>query len=234
MFYFFTWVSELPITKLPMAGAYRKSQLKDEQRDVLRDDGWPEVMIDDLFELLDHYFEEEQDGGNPAQDLLTLGFAEYMAALDKELHDNLLLGSVEDGGLFHLSDPKESIDPDREEDAEVFNERYERFINDLALRYDDITNNLSGGQLMQLQRWRQSLNLVYKSPLELCTGLLEKRDRKSFDRLDCASEVAFDNLCLTDPSLAEWYLEDSCGTLHQLDQSVVYAGLSLMSVALAL
>jgi hypothetical protein len=57
----FTWLSELPVTELPLSGQYRKSHLGDEHReDLTTRAGWPVQMVDDLFELLGRYFRAEE------------------------------------------------------------------------------------------------------------------------------------------------------------------------------
>ena len=57
----FTWMSELPVTELPLSGQYRKSHLAEEQRDdLVQRAGWPNQMVDDLFDVLGRYFLSEE------------------------------------------------------------------------------------------------------------------------------------------------------------------------------
>ena len=57
----FTWLSELPVTELPLSGQYRKSHLAEEQREDLTERaGWPNQMVDDLFMVLGRYFTSEE------------------------------------------------------------------------------------------------------------------------------------------------------------------------------
>jgi hypothetical protein len=48
-------------------------------------------MGDDLFALLERYFESDEEGGNPAQDLLIVGFSSYMNKLKTRILTNFLL-----------------------------------------------------------------------------------------------------------------------------------------------
>merc|ERR1719428_2752984 len=106
----------------------------------------------------------------------------------------------------------QSIGPENETNAEIFNARYDTFINNLASKYNYITNRISGGQLKQLERWRQSLNLPWKAPSELCINVLEQKDHNAFDRLDCLSVVDIETLCLTKKEEVEMYAEGLCGS----------------------
>jgi len=211
MWALFTWLSTLPVTELPLSGQYRKSHIQgDEHRNELLESGWPGQMIDDLFEVLGEYFKDVDEGGNAVQDLLMVGFDEYMDILNEEIHKKLLLASTADGGLFDLSDPASSISP--ASDPEAFEERYERFVSALEERYEGVTATKSGGAIGQLQRWRQSLNLPWRTNMEICTHLL-RTDLDSFRRLDCATneDVDIRTLCATDNAAVEAYQGGACG-----------------------
>lgn len=57
----FTWLSELPVTELPLSGQYRKSHLGEEQREDLTERaGWPDQMVDDIFLVLGRYFRSQE------------------------------------------------------------------------------------------------------------------------------------------------------------------------------
>lgn len=226
----FTWLSELPVTMLPLSGQYRRSHLMDDQAEVLRNASWPQVMVDDLFDVLGRYFRDEDEGGNPAQDLLLVGFDDYMDALDEELHDKLLLADVNDGGLFDLNDPSRSVDPAT--DAATFDERYERFINAVEAAYDAITTETSGHRMGQLQRWRSSLNLPWRSDEELCVRLLEIGDFDHFDALDCASIVDLEELCQTHEERAEEYKPETCSAFNDNAIVAVIAVSSVLGAAI--
>ena len=174
--------------------------------------GWPEQMVDDIFNLLAKYYLSEEEGGNPVQDLLMLGFPDYMGALNDELHTNFL-GVSKDatGGLFDRSDPSASTDPVR--DAAAFDDAFNTFVDNLESRYNAISDNISGGQLGQLQRWRQSLNLPWRTNEELCTAALSS-DVASFRRLQCPSVVDLATLCQTQPKDVANYDENVCATIY--------------------
>jgi serine/threonine protein kinase len=231
----FAWLSELPVTMLPLSGQYRKSHLNEQGREeFLKDSAWPKQMVDDLFALLGEYFASEDEGGNPAQDLLLLGYSEYMGALDEELHDKFLGVKLDaEGGLFDRKRPEMSIDPKK--DADVFNQAYDRFVDALEERYKSISDSMGGGHLAQLQRWRQSLDLPWITNLELCTRVLSI-DVEAFLRLGCDGVVDFENLCQTnfeavanyDPILCSQYY----GTRNQI-LILVCSVLSLLLVCTA-
>jgi len=88
----FTWFAGLDVTELPLAGQYRRSHLTDEARErLVMNSGFPPTMADDLLQVLRQYFaEEETEKGNPVQDLLLIGFSEYMGELQNELYTNFL------------------------------------------------------------------------------------------------------------------------------------------------
>jgi len=204
----FTWLSELPATQLPLSGQYRKSHLNEESKDELLQEGWPNQAVDDLFDVLGAYFKSEDEGGNPVQDLLMLGFSEYMAVLDEELHNKLFgvkVGSPA-GGFFDSTDPSQSINP--EEDVEIFDKAYDDFVNILEERWLLISQSMSGGVLGQLQRWRQSLSLPWKTDVELCTAAID--NIKAFRNLGCETVVNFETLCQTQPEAVAQYDNSLC------------------------
>ena len=213
MWNMFTWLSELPVTELPLSGQYRKSHLGEEHREnLINNAGWPEQMVDDIFDVLGEYFLSEEEGGNPVQDLLMLGFPDYMGALNEELHDKFL-GVSKDatGGLFNRADPSKSISPDR--DAAAFDDAFNTFVDNLESRYNAISDNISGGPLGQLQRWRQSLNLPWRTDKELCTAALST-NVASFRRLQCPSVVDLAALCQTQPEDVAKFDENVCTTIY--------------------
>ena len=230
----FAWLSELPVTALPLSGQYRKSQLNSEAREeLLREGDWPEQMVDDLFALLGEYFRNQEEGGNPVQDLLMLGFPEYMGALDDELHNKLLGVHVDsDGGFFNKQDPSMSIDP--VVDATIFDKAYSAFLDALEERYNLISTSVSGGPLAQLQRWRQSLNLAWINDVDLCSAAISI-DANAFRRLGCDTIVNFENLCQTqfhdvfqyDPELCSQYYGDTGVWTKVLVPSIVVTFLFL-------
>ena len=169
----FVWLSQLPTPKLPLSGSYRKSHLDPSHADVLREEGWPEVMILDLFDVLSSYF----NSPNPAQDLFVKGFSEYMSAFDEEIHENFLL---QDLGVDVSSN--------------AFDAKYNSFVATLEERYDAISKKQTGGELGQLMQWRESLNMQWKSIDELCSELID-RDLSRFESIGCASAVALGTFC---------------------------------------
>ena len=71
------WFSQLSPDLVPLAGLYRKSQLKPEATAALAEIWNSTVMAEDLNKVLSRYFREPEDGGNPTQDLFIVGFADY-------------------------------------------------------------------------------------------------------------------------------------------------------------
>jgi hypothetical protein len=150
---FFGWFSSLPVTVLPLSGQYRRSHLDEAQREVLSDGGWPAEMIDDLFDVLNFYFaDDETEGGNPVQDLLIIGFSEYMARLANRLFDEFILH------------PDSLYAPVRNPD--LFDDRFDAFVAALTEDYEEVTDKY--GKLEQLARWRASLDLQLIAPQTLC------------------------------------------------------------------
>eukprot|EP00584_Thalassiosira_punctigera_P003619 CAMPEP_0172534374 /NCGR_PEP_ID=MMETSP1067-20121228/6761_1 /TAXON_ID=265564 ORGANISM="Thalassiosira punctigera, Strain Tpunct2005C2" /NCGR_SAMPLE_ID=MMETSP1067 /ASSEMBLY_ACC=CAM_ASM_000444 /LENGTH=1089 /DNA_ID=CAMNT_0013319153 /DNA_START=394 /DNA_END=3663 /DNA_ORIENTATION=+ len=204
----FTWLSTLPVGEVPLAGVYRKSQLTEEAMEHLAKAWNNTVMAQDLHDVLDEYFRSEEDGGNTVQDLFIIGFAEYNEALDTELHKNLILEDVKEGGLFNMTDPSESINPVK--NKVEFEERYNRFIANLAMRYDDVHAMQDGGALNQLSLWRGALNIhPTKSKEQICQELLAT-DHKSFNKLECINVVVLKDLCQSQKEDVEEYAPDTC------------------------
>lgn len=205
----FAWFAELPATKLPLSGHYRKSHLSDKTRDQLvGEEGWPNQMVDDLFELLGKYFKSEDDGGKSVQDLLVIGFHEYMGALDEELHANLFGVTVDsDGGIFDKTDPSMSLDPNK--DSVLFDNAVDQFLEALVQRYDAISRSLPGGALGELQRWRKSLNLPIWTDSELCSIAISL-DASAFRNLGCVSVVNMILLCQAQPEDVTKYDPEIC------------------------
>lgn len=204
----FTWLSTLPVGQVPLAGVYRKSHLTDEAIDDLSKLWNNTVMAEDLHDVLDEYFKSEEEGGNVVQDLFIIGFDDYNDALDTELHTNLILQNVTLGGLFDMDDPSKSLDPVK--DKAEFDVRYDRFITDLAKRYDDVHKMHDGGALQQLSLWRGALDInPTKSKDEICQDLLAS-DHTAFDKLDCTHVVTLKDLCQSQKSDVEEYAPDTC------------------------
>ena len=198
----FTWFATLPVGEVPLAGTYRKSQLEPEAIDALAEKWNNRVMADDLSVVLQEYFKDKDEGGNPVQDLFIIGFPDYNEALDTELHKRLLLADISDGGLFNKSDPSKSLDPVTDKDE--FDTLYNGFIKDLEKRYETVHAKY-GGALSQLSLWRGALGVTpVKSKDDLCADLLAS-DVASFDRLDCINQVSLEALCQGHESEVEDY-----------------------------
>mmetsp|Transcript_1938 Transcript_1938/g.3691 ORF Transcript_1938/g.3691 Transcript_1938/m.3691 type:complete len:1102 (-) Transcript_1938:147-3452(-) len=204
----FTWLSTLPVGEVPLAGTYRKSQLTDEAIDELAEQWNNTVMAQDLHDVLDEYFKSEEEGGNVVQDLFIIGFSQYNTELDLELHKNLILQDIEKGGLFNMKDASRSIDPVR--NKKDFDERYNRFIESLVQRFDDVHEMQDGGALHQLQLWRGALDISpTKSKDEICQDLLAT-DHAGFNKLGCINVVDLKDLCQSQKSDVEEYAPDTC------------------------
>jgi len=205
----FAWFSELPVGEIPLAGTYRRSQLTESALDALIEQWNNTILAEDLHAVLNEYFKEEGDGGNPVQDLFIVGFTDYNKALNTELHDNLVLADMADGGLFNMADPANSVSVG----SDLFEERYARFVKDLAKRYDDVNANMDGGALQQLFLWRGALNLkptINKD--EICANLLALRDFTSFDKLECNKQIVLRDLCQSQKEDVEAYMPGECAT----------------------
>ena len=206
----FTWLAELPVGEIPLSGVYRKSHLTDEAVQMLAEQWNNTVMAEDLHDVLVEYFKSEEEGGNTVQDLFIVGFGDYNDALDMELHQNLILADIEDGGLLNMANPKESMNS--ESNKEEFDKRYERFVGALDSRYDEVNNKADGGALRQLYLWRGALDLSpKKSEAEICQDLLAV-DNTAFDDLDCLSVVKLEDLCQSQKSDVEEYAPGTCNT----------------------
>lgn len=152
MFDLMAWFASLPIDVLPLTGIYRTSQLSEPSKERLVSSGWPQVMVDDLFDILRFYFlDDESEGGNAVKDLLIPGFSDYMSALHEELYDRFLLNlTVSFGNLS----------------AAQFDASFHAFAARLAERYSGI--NTRYGKLGQLERWRKAMNMPSLSRAQLC------------------------------------------------------------------
>lgn len=146
------------------------------------------------------------------QDLLMLGFPEYMDALDEELHHKFLGVSKDStGGVFNREDPHQSVDPYL--DQESYNKAYADFVDALEDRYNAISASMSGGRMGQLQRWRSSLNLPLRTDEELCIAVLSSNNREAFLALKCVSRVSFESLCHSQPEVVANFDEKICGSM---------------------
>jgi hypothetical protein len=146
------------------------------------------------------------------QDLLMLGFPEYMDALDEELHDKFL-GVLKDstGGLFNREDPHDSVDPYL--DQVIYDKAFNDFVHSLDERYSAISASMSGGRIAQLQRWRSSLDLAWRTDEDLCVAALRSNKTDAFIGLECVSVVSFEALCQTQPETVELYDPNLCDSL---------------------
>eukprot|EP01147_Barroeca_monosierra_P005467 gene5467-7168_t len=148
----FGWLSTLPVTRLPLSGQYRQSHLTDQEKQNLLLERWPSVMVGDLFDVLQFYFDEN---GNQAEDLIMLGYSEYFGALGRHIYSEFLL----DEEYFFASDTKRSTE---------FDSRYSLFVEATLREYGDITAKY--GRIQQVIRWRSSLDLQSISVAELCSA----------------------------------------------------------------
>eukprot|EP00730_Choanoeca_flexa_P017682 TRINITY_DN8547_c0_g1_i2.p1 TRINITY_DN8547_c0_g1~~TRINITY_DN8547_c0_g1_i2.p1 ORF type:complete len:1147 (+),score=180.38 TRINITY_DN8547_c0_g1_i2:51-3491(+) len=142
---FFGWLSSLPVDILPLSGQYRRSQLETGAKTRLLASGWPEVVVNDLFKVLDFNFQDEEAAGNPAQDLLMLGFSDYMQELKQHIFDDYLLSSDRSGTSM--------------QDA----------IQNTIDAYNRVT--VGYGHVQQVERWRSSLNLAPKDRDAICEAI---------------------------------------------------------------
>ncbi|CAK0903916.1 unnamed protein product [Prorocentrum cordatum] len=157
MFHFFEWLANLPPSSVPLSGAYRRSQATQEAMTEMIEHGMPEQVASDLIELLQFLFrDDETEGANNVQDLLILGFAEYMRAFGTRIYDELLLQPEVFNGLLS---------------EEEFENRYAATISTLEGDYEEINSEF--GKVAQLQRWRTSLGLIELSDQELCGRFVE-------------------------------------------------------------
>mmetsp|Transcript_29112 Transcript_29112/g.58129 ORF Transcript_29112/g.58129 Transcript_29112/m.58129 type:complete len:1070 (-) Transcript_29112:185-3394(-) len=206
----FTWLAELPVGNIPLSGVYRRSQLTDEATQELAEMLNNTVMADDLHDVLVHYFKNDDEGGNQVQDLFIIGFDDYNDALDTELHQNLIMADINDGGLFDMANPRNSINSVTNK-AE-FDYRYNRFVEALARRYQEVNAKADGGALHQLYLWRGALDLrPAKTEFEICQDLLAT-DVESFDNLNCLNVVQLETLCQSQRSDVEEYAPGTCKT----------------------
>jgi len=170
MFDLMAWFASLPIDVLPLTGIYRSSHMREPSKERLLSSGWPQTMVDDLFDILGFYFlDDETEGGNAVKDLLIPGFSEYMGALDEELYDHFLLNlTVSFGGISSAH----------------FDVCFHAFATELTERYSTITAKY--GKLGQLERWRKAMNMPSLSRAQRCSW----PDRSALtpaEATDCAS-----------------------------------------------
>eukprot|EP00808_Paulinella_micropora_P018061 g22921.t1 len=161
-FTLFTWIATLPQGDVPLSGVYRKSQLANvsliaegffpSSERGPNYNGWADLMAQDLATLLGFYWQDPYiDGGNPVEDLLLLGFSEYMAQLATSLFKN-----------FVLSDKIFYGNPTQAE----YENAYQDFIKELGTGYDKVSAKY--GVIEQVQRWRSTLNLAYLTDDQIC------------------------------------------------------------------
>ena len=90
LFAFFGWLSTLPTPYLPLSGAYKLSQVSAEKEAELVGFGFDPVAAHDLQLIQARNFRDEQtQGGNAAQDLLMLGFSDYMGAFQVRMRHRI-------------------------------------------------------------------------------------------------------------------------------------------------
>lgn len=205
----FVWLSTLPVGDVPLAGIYRKSQVTPEAIDELSGYWNNTVMAQDLNDVLQEYFKREDEGGNPVQDLFVIGGPDYNDVLDMELHENFILASIENGGLFNMDDPSKSIHP--VDDKEEFDSRYSKFIANLTAGLDVVNSQMNGGALQQLILWRSALDISPQlSKEEICEKLLVSGDNEGFNKLGCITVVALNDLCQSQKEDVEAYAPGTC------------------------
>lgn len=227
----FTWLSTLPVGEVPLAGTYRKSHLEPEAIEDLAKHWDNTVMAEDLHSVLQDYFKSEEEGGNVVSDLFIVGFDQYNEALDTELHKNLILADVNDGGLFNVQDPSKSIHP--EKNKAEFEKRYNRFVASLAKRYDDINKQQNGGALQQLYLWRGALNIQpTKSKDMICSDLLASADHVNFDKLACLGAVDLKSLCQSQQSDVEEYSPGTCAEPNEHSTLIIIILCSIVGAVL--
>jgi hypothetical protein len=201
------WFSTLSVELVPLSGLYRKSQLSPESIEALAESWNNTVMAEDLRDVLAEYFKEPEDGGNPTQDFFVVGFSDYNEALDTSLHKEFLLASIEDGGLFNMTDPSNSIKVGTPE----FDKRYDKFVETLQQRYNEVNSRMTGGALQQLYNWREALDMEPKKTKdEICSDLLAAGDPDSFNKLDCIKQVNLNDLCQFMKEEVETYQPGAC------------------------
>lgn len=202
------WFSTLDVSLVPLAGTYRKSQLKPEAVEALAEAWNNTVMAEDLNSVLTEYFKEPSDGGNPTQDFFVAGFSDYNEALDTTLHKEFLLASTDtEFGVFNMTDPSNSIKVGTHE----FEARYDKFIAKLQQRYDEVNGRMTGGPLQQLYNWREALDMEPKKTKdELCIDLLAAGSHDAFDNLGCSMQVNLEDLCQFMKEEAEAYQSEAC------------------------
>lgn len=216
----FTWLAELPVGDIPLSGVYRKSQLEQEAIEALGDEWNNTVMAQDLGDVLGEYFKSEAEGGNPTQDLFIIGFPQYNDALDMELHTNMIMKDMSEGGTFDLDDDDE------------FNERFDEFTKALKQKYDEVNALQEGGALQQLYLWRGALDLhPVKSKENICEDLLAS-DQDAFTELNCLGVVSLQDLCQSQEEDVEAYAPGTCSNNSQTIITVVIVLCSILGAFL--
>lgn len=196
----FTWFAELPVGDIPLSGVYRKSQIEPEAIQELAELWNNTVMANDLGDVLHQYFKSEAEGGNPVQDLFIIGFPQYNDALDKVLHQDMIIKDMSEGGTFPLDDEDE------------FNKRFDEFTQALASEYDKVNSLQEGGALQQLYLWRGALDLQpTKSQEQICQDLLAT-DQEAFTELNCLNVVSLQDLCQSQKSDVEELEPGACSS----------------------
>lgn len=226
----FVWLSTLPVGDVPLAGTYRKSQLTPESITALAEHWNSTVMAEDLHDVLEEYFRSEEEGGNPVQDLFIKGAPDYMDVLDVALHEEFILASIEDGGLFNMDDPSKSIDPVK--DNEEFDARYERFVSHLSAKIDEVNAQQNGGTLQQLVLWRGALDISpTKNKEEICQELLAS-DTEAFDNLGCINVVNLKDLCQSQKEDVELFAPGTCKEASKTAVIIIIALCSIVGSAI--
>lgn len=210
----FTWFAELPVGDIPLSGVYRRSQLEPDAIQELAELWNNTVMANDLDDVLTEYFKSEDEGGNPVQDLSIMGFSSYNDALDKALHQDMVIKDMSEGGSFPLDNDDE------------FNARFDEFTQALNIEYDKVNSLQEGGALEQLYLWRGALDLhPVKSKAEICQDLLAT-DQEAFTDLNCLSEVTLQELCQSQESDVEEHAPGTCSD----NSTVVMIAIVLCSI----
>ena len=134
--------------------------------------GWPDIMVEDLLGVPDGVLPRlfAKEHGNQAQDLLILGFSDYMDVVDDLLYDSFLLldNSTRGGSSSVATGMGASTSNTAGVAAPSFDQQYDQFAASLLEQLNAVTNKY--GRLRQLQRWRASLNLPDISDDVLCRG----------------------------------------------------------------
>ena len=213
----FAWISELPFKELPHPGMYRQSQLTDEYGEQLANAWDNDIMVADIHEVLLHYFKSQPEGGNPARDSRMLGFDEYNAALDINLHQKLIFADISEGGFFS----KDGISLDAERNKDDYNEIYDGFIVNLQKGFDEMNENSDAGALGNLVSWRDRLDIhPMKNAQQICSNLLAK-NHEVFGKLNCISALELETLCQYQKDDVEAYAPGTCSGGEGSDKTII-------------